>query len=101
MGCRMTSWPWLFNSAASALSRMQLPQYICAAPAVKARIFIADSDALEGAARVQVIEQIAFVRLIPADARGRNGAQIQPSDVGGSEQARNQLAVVRDRGNHQ
>src|SRR5450755_2818 len=36
----MRSWPCLLSSAASALSRKQLPQYILAAPAVNARIFI-------------------------------------------------------------
>src|ERR1035441_4817290 len=39
-GSRMMSWPCLLSSAASALSRRQLPQYILAAPAVNARIFI-------------------------------------------------------------
>src|ERR1039458_3242717 len=34
------SWPCLLSSAASALSRRQLPQYILAAPAVNASIFI-------------------------------------------------------------
>src|SRR5438552_13323024 len=36
----MTSCPWAISSAASALSRRQLPQYIFAAPAVMARIFM-------------------------------------------------------------
>src|ERR1035438_7432401 len=36
----MTSCPCRLSSAASALSRRQLPQYILAAPAVNARIFI-------------------------------------------------------------
>src|ERR1035441_6990029 len=39
-GSRTMSWPCLLSSAASALSRRQLPQYILAAPAVNARIFI-------------------------------------------------------------
>src|SRR5450756_387793 len=34
------SWPCRLSSAASALSRRQLPQYILAAPAVNASIFI-------------------------------------------------------------
>src|ERR1051325_5962533 len=37
------SWPSRLSSAASVLSRRQLPQYIRAAPAVNARIFIAES----------------------------------------------------------
>src|ERR1035437_5412362 len=36
----MMSWPCRLSSAASALSRRQLPQYILAAPAVNASIFI-------------------------------------------------------------
>src|SRR5450759_5773160 len=36
----MMSWPCRLSSAARALSRRQLPQYILAAPAVNARIFI-------------------------------------------------------------
>src|SRR2546428_3024045 len=40
MGSRVISWPWFLISAASALSRMQLPQYIGPAPAVNATIFI-------------------------------------------------------------
>src|SRR5438477_1470997 len=40
IGRRVMSWPWLLISAASALSRIQLPQYIGPAPAVNAMIFI-------------------------------------------------------------
>src|ERR1019366_3756596 len=39
-GSRMMSWPCRLSSAARALSRRQLPQYILAAPAVNASIFI-------------------------------------------------------------
>src|SRR5437879_3060507 len=40
MGSRLISWPWLLISAANALSRIQLPQYIGPAPAVNAKILI-------------------------------------------------------------
>src|SRR5580658_10254874 len=102
MGSRMMSWPWLFSSAASALSRIQLPQYICAAPAVKAKIFIGPSyGTLKRAAGVQMIEQVAFVRLIPTDALRGDRAQVQAANIGGGEQARDQLAVVGDGGDHE
>src|ERR1039457_1034219 len=99
MGSRTMSCPWLFSSAASALSRMQLPQYICAAPAVKAMIFIRLSyRALKRPAGVEMVEQVAFVGLIPTDAVRGNRAQVQAAHIGGGEQARDQLAVVRDGG---
>src|ERR1700691_5183762 len=97
----MMSCPWLFSSAASALSRMQLAQYICAAPAVKARIFIGPSyGALKRPAGVEMIEQVAFVRLVPTDALRGNRAQVQAAHIGGSQQRRDQLAIVRDSGYH-
>src|ERR1043165_3145373 len=82
---------------------MQLPQYIWAAPAVKARIFIqrTSDGALKSAPGVQVIEQIALVRLVPTDAIGGNRAQVQASDVRRGEQPRDQLAILRDRGYYQ
>src|ERR1035441_825520 len=102
MGSRTTALPWLFSSAARALSRMQLPQYICAAPAVRARIFMGPlHGALESAAGVEMGEQVAFVGLIPTDAMSGNRAQVQAADVGRGEQTRDQLTVVRDGSNDQ
>src|SRR5579862_604781 len=39
-GSSVTSWPRVMSSAASALSRRQLPQYMPPAPAVMERIFM-------------------------------------------------------------
>src|ERR687884_204525 len=90
MGSNTTSWPRAINSAASALSRRQVPQYMLAAPAVMDRILISiefsssnGDGALEGAARVQVLEQISLVRLVPVDAGRRHGPQVQPAHVRG------------------
>ena len=48
-----------------------------------------------------MIEEIAFVRLIPDDAIGLEGAQIQAADVLGREQAAAELFVIRDGRQHQ
>src|ERR1035438_5169852 len=63
-------------------------QNICAAPAVKAMIFIRPSyRALKRPAGVEMVEQVAFVGLIPTDAMRGNRAQVQAADIGGGEQA--------------
>ncbi len=49
------------------------------------------------AAAVEVLEQIALVRLIPADAAGRDRAEIQAVDQGRSQQPLLQRIVTRDR----
>src|SRR5882762_5012528 len=98
MGKRMRSCPWLLISAASALSRIQLPQYICAAPAVNAIIFMRRSSyrALKRPAGVQVIEQVAFVRLVPTDPVGRDGAEVQPAHIRTRQQPRDELTIMCD-----
>ena len=74
------------------MSRRQLPQYIAPAPPVKDRILTRrrrqlTSAAAETTPRVEVLEQVAFVRLIPADLVRLDGAEVQPIDERRSEQA--------------
>src|SRR5512139_401867 len=85
MGTRVTSLPWRMSSRASELSRMHDPQYMLAAPAVRARMRIT-SRCLKRAPRVQVIEQISFVWLIPRNVVRRNRPKVETPHVGRCEQ---------------
>src|SRR4029453_10001664 len=81
MGSSETSCPRAISSAASALSRRQLPQYMPPAPAVMSRtLTVAPSRGgpLDRAPLVEVLEQVALGRLVPADPHGGNRAQVHP-----------------------
>src|SRR5258708_7198332 len=56
---------------------------------------------LKRPAGVQVIEQVAFVRLVPTDLTGWDSAQIQTPHVGRREEAPDEATVIRDRRDHQ
>src|ERR1035437_1425179 len=56
---------------------------------------------LKRPAGVEVIEQVAFVRLVPTDLAGRDSAQVQPAHVGRGEQPPDRAAVARDRRDYQ
>src|SRR5258708_28831860 len=43
-------------------------------------------QALEGSPGVEMIEQVAFLRLFPTDVHGRDRPEVQPADVAGGEQ---------------
>ena len=61
-GSSVTSWPRPISSAASALSRRQLPQYIDAAPAVRDRMF------MSGETRSSIICSISLLQYAAAYA---------------------------------
>ena len=81
----MTSWPRARSSAASALSRRQLPQYIAPAPPVNERIRMRVSGSalrrLERPRAEQEIDDVAFVRLQPVELDGRHRTEVEPVDV--------------------
>src|SRR5260370_14034620 len=85
-GSNVTSWPRATSSAASALSRRQLPQYMPPAPAVMERIFTLSTRAclqrrgLKRACAEQKLDDVAFVRLEPVELDGWNRTEIQSVD---------------------
>src|SRR6187431_1599947 len=100
-GCSVTSWPRASNSAASALSRRQLPQYIPAAPAVMKRIFIRSGShrrGLQRARAVQEIDDIAFVGLEPVQPNRGDRAEIEAIDMRRVEERAAQFGFLRDGG---
>src|SRR5688500_15420465 len=102
-GTRCTSCPCASSSAASALSRKQLPQYIPAAPAVIERIFMEPppSHRLEGPRPEQELDDVAFVRLHPVQAGRRHRPEVEAIDVDGVEQLAPQARRARQRRTHE
>src|SRR3954470_8788598 len=101
-GVSTTSCPLASSSAASALSRRQLPQYIVPAPPVNERILIRYSlrsylGRLERARAEQKVDDVAFVRLEPVELNRRNRTEIQPVDVHGIHEAPPKVRVIGDR----
>src|SRR5713101_5983981 len=115
-GSNVTSWPRATSSAASALSRRQLPQYMPPAPAVMERIFMR-RETLPGRTREpraplqrrplkraraeQKFDDVAFVRLEPVELDGRNRTEIQSIDVNRVDQRATELGPARDRAAHE
>src|ERR1700749_3231774 len=52
--------------------------------------------AVEGPTRVEVLEEVAFVRLIPAHEVGRDGADVQAPDERRLREAAYERGVLRD-----
>ena len=57
--------------------------------------------ALDGAAVIEELEEIAFVRLFPLDAVGRVGAEVQAFDVGAEQEAFDEVRILGEGGNDQ
>src|SRR6202790_1315557 len=117
-GSNVTSWPRATSSAARAVSRRQLPQYMPPAPAVMERIFmyrLTNHDfqlsalsfqrlqrrRLERARAEQELDDVAFVRLEPVELDGRNRTEIQSIDVNRVHQCAAELGPARDRAAHE
>src|SRR5512134_339309 len=82
-GRSRTSWPRSSSSRASALSRRQLPQYMPPAPAVmwRSRTSGGAREPLQGPPHVEVLEEVALVRLVPAHLPRGQRAEVQPVQV--------------------
>src|SRR5215216_2687825 len=52
--------------------------------------------AVEGSARVEVLEEVALVRLIPADDAGRHRPDVETADEGRPREAADEPFVLRD-----
>ena len=48
-----------------------------------------------------MLEQVSFVRLIPTNLPGGNGADVEPVDIARSVQLGREILVARDRGGDQ
>src|SRR5882724_6400755 len=48
-----------------------------------------------------MIEQVAFMRLVPTDLAGGDSAQVEPAHIRRGEQPRDQARIARDRRDHQ
>jgi len=68
-----------------------------AAPAVMYRILISNRyGALKSPARVQMLKQVSFVRLIPTDMTRRHSTQIQAVNIGRRDEPVYQFRIISD-----